>query len=185
MATRKPTGARGAERTTPSRPPNGTRNGQAKPSTNGAVVRGPRPTLLLVDDHAGSLHLMSLEVREWPEASRFGIETVSGGRAAVEFIERGFAEKRPMFVLCDVRMAGLTGLDVLRAVVGRSTAPFRFVLTTAGEHPGLEDRAFSLGVDDFVPKENRPGALWESVGGRLGRWLRACEAPAEPKLVRP
>lgn len=138
------------------------------------------PTLLLVDDHAGSLHLLSLEVKEWPDAGRYRLELAPSGQKAVEHIERSFAERRPLFVLCDVRMAGLNGIDVLRAVAGRSTAPFRFILTTAGDHPDLREQAFALGVDDFVLKSNQPGVLWETVSGRLHRWLRACEAPTQP-----
>ncbi len=64
------------------------------------------PLLLVVDDEAGILRLMKLEM----SAQGFRVITASEGEEALKVAE----EQRPDAVLLDIMMPDLTGLEVMR-----------------------------------------------------------------------
>ncbi len=66
------------------------------------------PLLLAVDDEAGILRLIKLELT----AQGFRVMTASNGEEALRLVE----ERRPDVVLLDVVMPEITGLEVMRRI---------------------------------------------------------------------
>lgn len=65
-------------------------------------------------------------------------------------------------VLLDIRMPGLSGLDVLRALAGRPAAP-PVVVVTGHADTGLAVEAMKLRAVDLIEKPCRPQALLQSL----------------------
>lgn len=150
--------------------------------------------IVIADDHPlildGMQQLFALE----PDLQV--VARCAGGQEAVAVTRR----LRPDILLLDVKMPGLHGLDVIRALSSEQL-PTRIVLVTAGidDHEVLE--AIRLGVRGIVLKEMAPrllvqcvrkvhaGETWlekESVGRALEMLLRR-DSPARDmrqKLTR-
>lgn len=98
-------------------------------------------TLLVEDD--GPLAVL---VRLTLEAAGASVDVVGDGEAAL----RAFAADEPDLVLLDLRLPGVTGLEVCRRVRARSTVPLLVLSalgTTADVVAGLE-----AGADDYLVK---------------------------------
>lgn len=116
--------------------------------------------------------------RLWPEA-----EIVAMAADGIEAIRLAHAT-RPDAAFLDIRMPGLSGLEVARAFGGRT----HVVFVTAFEDHALA--AFDEGALDYVLKPADPSRLAraiERLRGRLhlpppdlGRALRALQPPAAP-----
>jgi two-component system, LuxR family, response regulator FixJ len=88
--------------------------------------------------------------------------------------------KRVSCALLDVRMRGLSGLDVLGALAEREDPPAAVMLTGHAGIP-LAVAAMKLGAADFIEKPYKPEALVQAIAGATARWaarLRRGEARA-------
>src|SRR5688500_13471746 len=65
-------------------------------------------------------------------------------------------------VLLDIRLPGMSGLDVLRLLQARDDAPSVLVLTGAADVP-VAVEAMRLGAIDFIEKPYLPTALLDAV----------------------
>jgi len=119
------------------------------------------PLLLVVDDEAGILRLMKLELT----AQGFRVVTASDGEKAITMAE----EHRPDAILLDVMMPGLSGLEVMRKLRERSNVPI--VLVTAKDKDTDKVRGLELGADDYVVKPFNPDELGARVRAVLRRTL--------------
>ena len=111
--------------------------------------------VLIADDHA----LFRDGVRSLLEAR--GVEVVgeaANGQAAVDAARR----LAPDVVLMDLRMPGLSGLDMLRSL-SASQSKCRSVLLTAIVRDSEVMEAVKLGVRGIVLKESAPEVLIECV----------------------
>ena len=117
------------------------------------------PLLLVVDDEAGILRLMKLEL----SAQGFRVITASDGEAGVKLAE----EQRPDAVLLDVMMPGLSGLEVMRRLRERSNVPV--LLVTAKDKDTDKVRGLELGADDYIVKPFNPDELGARVRAVLRR----------------
>jgi DNA-binding response OmpR family regulator len=120
---------------------------------------GRGPVVLLVDDDAA----IRRSVAEGLELEGFEVVLASGGRAALEAVER----VNPEVVVLDLAMPDLDGLDVLRRLRGTGQDLPVCILSARDE---VDDRVRGLeaGADDYVVK---PFAL-EEVAARLHALLR-------------
>jgi two-component system KDP operon response regulator KdpE len=116
------------------------------------------PLVLAVDDEAGILRLIRLEL----SAQGFRVITASGGEQALKLVE----DQRPDIVLLDVVMPGMTGLEVLRAIRERWTIPV--VMVTARDREIDKVRGLEMGADDYIVKPF--GA--DEMGARIRAVLR-------------
>ena len=121
------------------------------------------PRVLLADDE----RLMREQLRSrlqqvWPEAQI--VAEAANGEEAVELI----AEHAPDIAFLDIRMPGLTGIDVARRIGGRC----HVVFVTAHDEYALQ--AFEEGAIDYVVKPVELGRL-----KRTAERLRARLAPAK------
>lgn len=118
--------------------------------------------VLLIDDHA----LFRFGLQELLE--RRGIEVV----AAVGDCQTGIrrvAETQPEVVLLDMRMPGMTGMEVLRQLRARHPRMPIAMLTTSAEERDLIE-SLQGGAQGYLLKDMEPdaliGALGEIVQGR-------------------
>jgi two-component system KDP operon response regulator KdpE len=119
------------------------------------------PLLLVVDDEAGILRLMKLELT----AQGFRVITASDGEQAVKQAE----DHRPDAVLLDVMMPGLSGLEVMRRLRERSNLPI--ILVTAKDKDTDKVRGLELGADDYIVKPFNPDELGARVRAVLRRTI--------------
>ncbi len=116
------------------------------------------PLVLAVDDEAGILRLIKLELA----AQGFRVLTASNGDEALKVVE----EQRPDIVLLDVVMPGMSGLETLRALRERWTIPV--ILVTARDREIDKVRGLEMGADDYIVKPF--GA--DEMGARIRAVLR-------------
>jgi two-component system response regulator FixJ len=127
-----------------------------------------RPTIFLVDDDAAVvrstaalLSTRGFEVRTWPSAVAFLAD---------------YDGQEPSCLLLDVRMPGMTGLELQQELRARG-ARLPIVIMTGHADVTMAVRAMRAGAVDFIEKPFAPTALWRS----LERVLRRDEAAgAEP-----
>ncbi|MCG8614205.1 MAG: response regulator, partial [Pseudomonadales bacterium] len=129
-------------------------------------------TVLVVDDEEDNRRLASQIL------SRFGLNIVQAidGQEAID----RFHETRPDFVLMDMRMPKVDGLEAIRRIKateeGRKT-PIAAITASAFEEE--KKSILSEGADDFLRKPYRQHDLLKVVGDRLGMKFVYEKTPAE------
>ncbi|GIW17420.1 response regulator transcription factor [Tepidiforma sp.] len=128
------------------------------------------PLLLVVDDEAGVLRLMKLELT----AQGFRVITAADGEEALRLAE----EQRPDAIVLDIMMPGISGLEVMRRLRERSNVPI--ILVTAKDKDSDKVRGLELGADDYVVKPFNP----DELGARIRAVLRRAVAAEVDRVVR-
>jgi DNA-binding LytR/AlgR family response regulator len=127
--------------------------------------------LLIAEDEPPQRRALEALLREvWPEAELCA--SCSDGVTALE----AFARERPAVAFLDLRMPGLGGLEVARAIAGAA----HVVFITAYDDAAIT--AFEQGAVDYVLKPVRRERLERTVA-RLQDRLRAPPAPGLDALV--
>lgn len=118
----------------------------------------PEPLVLAVDDEAGILRLMKLELT----AQGFRVITASSGEEALRVVE----EERPDIVLLDIIMPEMTGIEVMRRMREQMNTPV--ILVTAKDSDTDKVRGLEMGADDYIVKPFSP----EELSARIRAVLR-------------
>jgi two-component system KDP operon response regulator KdpE len=118
----------------------------------------PEPLVLAVDDEAGILRLMKLELT----GQGFRVITAGNGEEALKLVE----EQRPDAVLLDVIMPEMTGIEVMRRIREQMNIPI--IMVTAKDSDQDKVRGLELGADDYIVKPFSP----EELGARIRAVLR-------------
>lgn len=120
-----------------------------KPNTPAAPYESKpnsKPTVLVVEDEDSYVDALTIGL----DREGFEVLVARDGRAGLDL----FHERSPDFVLLDVMLPGLSGIDVCRSIRGSgSQVPIIMVSARTGELDvvlGLE-----LGADDYVSKPYR------------------------------
>ena len=121
------------------------------------------PLVLAVDDEAGILRLIKLELAE----QGFRVVTAADGEEALRIV----AEQRPDIVLLDVLMPEMTGLEVMRRLRDQSNAPV--ILVTAKDSDNDKVRGLELGADDYIVKPFSSDELGARIRAVLRRSIGA------------
>ncbi len=128
-------------------------------------------TAILVEDEAPlRLALRTMLKAAWPELRI--VAECEDGIAALEAI----AAHRPDISFLDIRMPGVSGLDVARAAVA---AKSQVVFTTAYDEYAV--RAFEAGAVDYLLKPVQPARLAHAVV-RIRERLRDADADAGERV---
>ena len=106
-------------------------------------MTGQRPVLVVVDDEQGILDLVS----RFASRAGFDVVTCSGGREAIEYLQRHRAD----LLMVDLRMPDVGGLDVLRTV-RETDAQCQAVLMTGFASVDTAVEAIKLGAMDYLSK---------------------------------
>lgn len=120
---------------------------------------GTEPMVLAVDDEAGILRLIKLQLAD----QGFRVITAQNGEEALRLAE----EQRPDIVLLDVIMPELTGPEVLRKLRERWPVPVIFV--TARDSEADKVRGLEFGADDYIVKPFSPDELAARIRAVLRR----------------
>jgi two-component system, OmpR family, KDP operon response regulator KdpE len=118
----------------------------------------PEPLILAVDDEAGILRLMKLEL----SGQGFRVITASSGEEALKLVE----EQRPDVVLLDVIMPEMTGLEAMRRIREQMNVPI--IMVTAKDSDADKVRGLEMGADDYIVKPFSP----EELSARIRAVLR-------------
>jgi len=129
------------------------------------------PLVLAVDDEAGILRLIRLELSE----QGFRVVVASDGEAAI----RTFEQQRPDVVVLDIMLPDMSGLEVMRRLRERSNTPI--ILLTARDHDEDKVRGLELGADDYIVKPFNPQELTARTRAVMRRAVR--EANGESIVV--
>ena len=122
--------------------------------------------LLLVDDDLGLRALL----RTTFEVFDIEVDEAESGEAALERI----AERRPDVVVLDVRMPGMSGLEVCQALrANHETAAVPVIMLTARTDEADRVRGLELGADDYVGKPFSPVELVARIRALMRRSHRA------------
>jgi two-component system, OmpR family, KDP operon response regulator KdpE len=120
------------------------------------------PLILAVDDEAGILRLIRLELSE----QGFRVVVASDGDEAI----RTFEQQRPDVVVLDIMLPDMSGLEVMRRLRERSNTPI--ILLTARDHDEDKVRGLELGADDYIVKPFNPQELTARVRAVMRRAVR-------------
>jgi DNA-binding NtrC family response regulator len=105
--------------------------------------KGTTPTVLIVDDESAILDTLRILLRR----EGFAVETASSGAQALERLD----EIRPDLVLSDVRMPGISGVDLL-AAIKESDPTLPVILMTAQASLQTAIRAVNEGAFYYIQK---------------------------------
>jgi DNA-binding LytR/AlgR family response regulator len=125
------------------------------------------PRLLIADDEpAPREQLAEALAAAWPEA-----EIVAAAEHGADAWDR-WLEHQPEICFLDIRMPGLSGLEVAQKIAGRSAVVF---VTAYGDH-ALQ--AFEAGAVDYLVKPVDPARLAQTVA----RLKQRASSPPAPNL---
>jgi two-component system KDP operon response regulator KdpE len=120
------------------------------------------PLILAVDDEAGILRLIRLELTE----QGFRVVVAADGEEAI----RTFEQQRPDVVVLDIMLPDMSGLEVMRRLRERTNTPI--ILLTARDHDEDKVKGLELGADDYVVKPFNPQELTARVRAVMRRAVR-------------
>jgi DNA-binding NarL/FixJ family response regulator len=121
-----------------------------------------RPTLLIVDDHAG---FRSLARRLLTSGGFEVVGEASDGQAAVTAARR----LRPDVVLLDIQLPDVDGFEVTARLADGGAGPV-VVLTSTRDRADYGERVAQSGARGFLPKAELSGAALQAFlgGERMG-----------------
>lgn len=133
----------------------------------GSPATSSRPVLIIDDDEDSHLFLKR-------DLTKCGVtqpvESVFGGEEAIGYLGRCLAGERtfPILIFLDVKMPGLTGLDVLawaqkNQVLGRVTLS----MLTSSDDPRDVSQAMALGAHTYLTKPPARDMLTELLRSAL------------------
>ena len=128
------------------------------------------PIVYIVDDDVKTLD----SLQDLIETLEIAVRTFA---AADRFLET-YDATRPGCLLLDLRMPGMSGLDLLRVLRGRGTALPVIVLTGYGDVPTAVD-AIKWGAVEFLEKPCKASVLLEHIRRALALDMRQRAARAD------
>jgi len=129
----------------------------ASPTSATQACEVRRPRVLFADDSATQRVLVSALLGD-----RYDMTVAADGVAALEAIRR----VRPDVILSDMRMPGLDGMGLLRAIKGdEELRRIPFILVTGEERVAL--RTMEAGADDYLTKPYGPEELRARVAAAV------------------
>jgi Response regulator containing CheY-like receiver, AAA-type ATPase, and DNA-binding domains len=119
-----------------------------------------QPKILIVDDE----DMVRTALEQWLRLSGFETAIAANAVEAMRLIEAG----QPHVVLTDVRMPGLSGLELLRAI-GEGGLPIEVILITGHGDVPMAVEAMRAGAFDFLQKPYVPEQLVNSLNRAVER----------------
>jgi two-component system C4-dicarboxylate transport response regulator DctD len=112
------------------------------------------PSVLIVDDE----DMVRTALEQWLRLSGFETATAANAQEALAAID----DRHPHIVLTDVRMPGLSGMDLLRTIAERGLPTEVILITGHGDVP-MAVEAMRAGAFDFLQKPYVPDQLVHSI----------------------
>lgn len=118
-----------------------------------------RRTLLIVDDEAGPRQALQIVFQD-----QYDVLLAGNGKQAMELVEQNHVDA----VVLDIRMSGLSGIEVLERI--KKTDPaIEVVMLTAYETIGTTQQALRLGACDYLAKPFDLGTMRQAVAKAMDR----------------
>jgi two-component system, NtrC family, C4-dicarboxylate transport response regulator DctD len=111
-------------------------------------------SVLIVEDE----EMVRVALEQWLALSGFAVHAATNAREGLAMLD----DIRPMVVLSDVRMPGMSGLDMLRAIRERALATEIILITGHGDVP-MAVEAMREGAFDFLQKPYVPDQLVKAL----------------------
>lgn len=127
--------------------------------------------ILVVDDEAKIVKIL----KAYLEQSGFQVVTAGDGKAALTAFQR----EKPDFLILDLNLPGMDGLDVCRTIRHQSNIPILMLTARVDEADKLV--GLELGADDYVVKPFSPR---EVVARVRTIFRRADGEPTQPEVIR-
>uniref|UniRef100_A0A832H2Q9 histidine kinase n=1 Tax=Oscillatoriales cyanobacterium SpSt-402 TaxID=2282168 RepID=A0A832H2Q9_9CYAN len=119
-------------------------------------------TVFIIDDD----HLVRESIQDCLEAEGFRVIAVDNGQTGIHLA----VEAPPDLILCDVKMAGIDGYEVLTALRGNPlTVAIPFIFLTAQSDKSALRQGMNLGADDYLTKPFSVEELLAAIATRLAR----------------
>jgi len=119
------------------------------------------PTVFLVDDDASVRKALGRLIK----SAGYQVQTFGSAR---EFLDSGWRTQGPACLVLDVRMPGLSGIDLQREIQATNPIlPIIFV-TGHGDIP-MSVNAIKAGAADFLPKPVKDADLLRAIKQALAR----------------
>jgi FixJ family two-component response regulator len=133
-------------------------------------------TVFLVDDDASVRRALARLIK----SASYRVEAFASAR---DFLDRRPATDGPACLVLDIRMPGLTGLDLQGELQGKdSILPIIFI-TGHGDIP-MSVEAMKAGAVDFLPKPVNDAVLLRAIEQALARAVREGAELAERKDIQ-
>jgi FixJ family two-component response regulator len=133
-------------------------------------------TIFLIDDDASVRRALMRLIK----SAGYGVEAFASAR---EFLDARHEAGSPACIVLDVRMPGLTGLDLQRELQAvNANLPIIFI-TGHGDIP-MSVTAMKAGAVDFLPKPIKDADLLGAIEQALARAMRQDAQRAELKEIR-
>jgi response regulator RpfG family c-di-GMP phosphodiesterase len=120
-------------------------------------------TLLIVDDEEQILKMLARLFR-----SEFRVVTANGGQEGL----KKFDEERPELVLSDQRMAGMTGIEMLKTIAEKEPGTVRILITGYSDIDAVIEAVNHKLLDRYVTKPWNNDELVEIVKEGATRYLK-------------
>lgn len=119
--------------------------------------------LLIVDDEKG----ITDSLKDFFQNRGFSVKAANSGEDALEEVKKD----RPDIIFLDIRMRGMSGLDVLERVKKADKA-IKVIMLTIHEEKEIADKARQLGADEYITKPFRVDYLEEVVIKKVQELLK-------------
>ena len=119
-----------------------------------------RKSILVVDDEKGQREILEMIL----SGEGYDVTTASSGEAAMKFV----ADRHFDLVLTDLKMTGMTGLDLLKELTDFDKSIIVLLLTAHGSVDSAVD-ALRLGAFDYLQKPYDSEKLLETVSRALNK----------------
>ena len=139
-------------------------------------------TILIVDDAAENLHVLSALLR-----SQYRVLAATSGERALVVAA---SEPKPDLILLDVVMSGMDGYSVLEKLrESRETRDIPVIFLTALDDAGDEEKGLLLGAADYIAKPISRAVVLARVRAQLDAkqardWLKNQNAVLEAEVAR-
>ncbi len=151
-------------------------------SSSFTVHRGgqPRETrILIVDDE----ETIRLALGKFFRGRGYEVEAVDAGPLAMERLRAELGKSPFMLMLCDVRMPGMSGLEILPAALGIDPDLAILMLTAVNDAPTATE-ALTLGAYDYLMKPIELAALHQAVERALHKRELQIEQRNVERMIR-
>ncbi|KJD47289.1 response regulator transcription factor [Paenibacillus terrae] len=102
---------------------------------------------MIVDDEPAIREGLT-SIIDWRDCGFHIVDTAGNGREALD----KFKEHRPELVIVDIRMPGMSGLEVIRSIREMNGEPFHFLILSGYADFDYARQAMGFGVDGFLLK---------------------------------
>jgi putative two-component system response regulator len=140
-----------------------------------ASVEDTLRRILVVDDET----TIRLALSRFLRTRGFEVEVADSGTAALEMLQR----QRFALMLCDLRMPGMSGLEVVPAAL-RHDQDLGVIMLTAVNDAASATEALSSGAFDYLTKPVELPDLQAAVERAMMRRVRTMERRAVDRLIR-